>query len=510
MRSIGRRTVPLFERIPVRWRIAVTTAGLTLLILLCFALVLGEVVGNRIRSDFRDELKSAAGSLAAETTVSNDPVHGLVVDTPPLRAFALPEDAQIKVLDQYGRLIAYARDPSVYLGPASPGVHSVGSLSVVTVPVSDPQSLTAYIQYARPSEGVNDTVARLWFFLGAGVVGGTLLALLAGLAVADRAMRPIKALTRVARQITSTRDPSKRIPVPETEDEVGELARTMDGMLQALDDARAEREQSLDRQREFVADASHELRTPLTSIQANLELMQVGESTSEDDGLALESALSSTKRMSGLVSDLLLLARADAGRQVATREVDLARIAEGALQEVQPLAGGRRLQSRLVGPLPFRGNPDELHRLVRNLLENAVRHTPEKTTVELTAGRDGDEALLEVLDDGPGLPPGMEDQVFDRFVRGDGPSDTRGGGGSGLGLAIVRAVAESHGGSVEAGRSTYGGARFSVRLPLSGAPDRVPTGGPEALESVDEGPVGSTADETPRQGAKPHTPGENR
>jgi len=141
---------------------------------------------------------------------------------------------------------------------------------------------------------------------------------------------------------------------------------------------------------------------------------------------------------------------------------------------VQPLAGTRRIESHLDGPLPLQGNPDELHRLIRNLLENAVRHTPEKSTVELTARRDGDQALLEVLDDGPGIPYEMEDQVFDRFVRGEGPADTAGGGGSGLGLAIVRAVAESHGGSVSAGKSTYGGARFSVRLPLEHVPDRTP------------------------------------
>ena len=466
----GRR-LPLFERIPVRWRIAITTAGLTLLILVCFALVLGQVVGNRIRSDFRAELKSAARSLAAETRVSNDPVLGPVVSSPPLRAFALPEDAVITVLDQGGRPLA-ATNTSIDLGPPRAGIHSSGELSVATVPITASGSLPAYVQYARPYASVNDTVARLWFFLGAGVLGGTLLALLAGLAVADRAMRPIKALTGLARQITSTRDPSKRIPVPATDDEVGELARTMDGMLEALAEAHSEREQSLERQREFVADASHELRTPLTSIQANLELLQAAGDGSEDDRHTVDSALSSTKRMSGLVSDLLLLARADAGRRVATREIDLAAIAAGALEEVQPLAGERRLDSQLEGPLPMQGNPEELHRLIRNLLENAVRHTPERATVELTARRDGREALLEVVDDGPGIPSGMESQVFDRFVRGDGPSDTAGGGGSGLGLAIVRAVAESHGGSVSAGRSTYGGARFSVRLPLKDAGER--------------------------------------
>ena len=465
MKWANPRRLPLFERIPVRWRIAITTAGLTLLILVIFALVLGQVVGNRIRSDFRAELSSAARSLAAETTVSVDPLHGPVVDTPNLKAFALPEDAQIKVLDEYGHPVA-GTNPGMDLGAPRPGIQTVGGLSVATEPVTASGSLPAFVQYARPDEGVNETVARLWLFLGAGVIGGALLALLAGLAVADRAMRPIKALTGLARQITSTRDPSKRIPVPVTDDEVGELARTMDGMLQALDEAHSEREQALERQREFVADASHELRTPLTSIQANLELLQVEGAGTEDDQHAINSALSSTKRMSGLVSDLLLLARADAGRQVARTELDLARIAAEALEEVAPLAGDRHLESHLDGPLAMTGNPDELHRLIRNLLENAIRHTPEKTTVELTARPDGDEALLEVVDDGPGIPDGIEEQVFDRFVHGDGPADTISGGGTGLGLAIVRAVAQSHGGSVDAGKSTYGGARFSVRLPL--------------------------------------------
>jgi signal transduction histidine kinase len=467
--------LPLFERIPVRWRIAITTAGLTLLILVCFALVLGNVVGNRIRSDFREELRSAARSLAAETQVSADPISGIEAQTPNLPAFALPEDAQIKVLDQAGQQVAWTNH-AINLGPPRAGITQIGELSVATEPITRSDSLPAYVQYARPDSGVNDTVARLWFFLGAGVLGGTLLALLAGLAVADRAMRPVKALTGLARQITSTRDPSKRIPVPESDDEVGELARTMDGMLQALDEAHSEREQSLERQREFVADASHELRTPLTSIHANLELLQAAAVGSEDDKHTVDSALASTKRMSGLVSDLLLLARADAGRRAATKDIDLAAIAAGALQEVQPLAGGRRMESQLDGPLPLQGNPDELHRLIRNLLENAVRHTPEKTTIELTARRDDDQALLEVIDDGPGIPTDMEDQVFDRFVRGDGPADTAGGGGTGLGLAIVRAVAEAHGGSVSAGRSTYGGARFSVRLPLEQLPEPQQTG----------------------------------
>ncbi|HSD25616.1 MAG TPA: HAMP domain-containing sensor histidine kinase [Solirubrobacterales bacterium] len=484
MKWANPRRLPLFERIPVRWRIAVTTAGLTLLILVVFALVLGQVVGDRIRSDFRSELRNAATSLADETKIYTSSSGQAVVDSPRIKDFAAADKAVIRIYDAYGHPLIPAI-AGVETGSPQPGVHSSGDLSVATEPITTVNSLTGertlvgYVQYARSPEGVNETVARLWLFLGAGVLGGTVLALLAGLAVADRAMRPIKGLTGLARQITSTRDPSKRIPAPPTDDEVGELARTMDGMLQALDEARSEREQALERQREFVADASHELRTPLTSIQANLELLHAEGAGSDDDRHAIDSALSSTKRMSGLVSDLLLLARADAGRQVARTDIDLTQIAAGALEEVEPLAGERHLESHLEGPLPISGNPDELHRMIRNLLENAVRHTPEKTTVELTARQDGDEALLEVLDDGPGIPAGIEEHLFDRFVHGDGPADTVSGGGTGLGLAIVRAVAQSHGGSVDAGRSAYGGARFSIRLPLEAITEPAAAEGPE-------------------------------
>ena len=456
------------QRIPVRWRIALSTAGLTLLILIGFAFVLGNVVGDRIRGDFDEELENAAGALAAETRVASDPVLGRpVISAPRLDDFAMAEDAVIQVVDGSGKPLASTGD-APQLGPPEGSVHDVDGLRVATKPIAD-SSLQGYsVIYARPDDGVDATVGRLWLFLGAGVLGGTVLALLAGLAIADRAMRPIASLTALAREIASTRDPSRRMPIPAADDEVGELAATMDGMLEALDEARSEREQALERQREFVADASHELRTPLTSVQANLELLQAA----GEDEQAVESALASTKRMSRLVSDLLLLARADTGRRAARTGLDLSATAAEALEEVAPLAGERKLEGELGEPLPLVGNPDELHRLVRNLLENAVRHTPEGSTVKLRASREESDAVLEVSDDGPGIAPGMEKQIFERFVRGDGPADTAAGGGSGLGLAIVRAVAESHGGSVEAGSSSSGGARFTVRLPLEGAPAR--------------------------------------
>jgi two-component system, OmpR family, sensor kinase len=317
-------------------------------------------------------------------------------------------------------------------------------------------------------------VGRLWLLIAAGVMGATLLASLAGIAIARRAMRPISSLTVTARTIAETGDPSSHMPQPRVDDEVGELARTLEQMLRSLDAARDERETALRRQREFVADASHELRTPLTSILANLELLQASleGASQEDEREMVDSALRSSGRMSRLVGDLLLLARADAGRIGARTRCDLAEITGNAAAEVAPTIGERQLRIENDRPLPIDGNPDELHRMILNLLDNAVRHTPPGSTIELRARSKDGQAVVEVADDGPGVSPELREQVFERFVRSEGPADTATGGGSGLGLAIVNAVATSHGGTAGVGESDSGGALFSVRLPLLGKSER--------------------------------------
>lgn len=182
----------------------------------------------------------------------------------------------------------------------------------------------------------------------------------------------------------------------------------------------------------------------------------------------VDSALRSSGRMSRLVGDLLLLARADTGRIGARTRCDLAEIAGAAAAEVAPTIGERQLRIDNKRPLPVDGNPDELHRMVLNLLDNAARHTPPGAEIELRLGARADDAVVEVADDGPGVPAELREQIFDRFVRGEGPADTAVSGGSGLGLAIVRAVATSHGGSAEVTESERGGALFRIRLPLAG------------------------------------------
>ena len=186
-------------------------------------------------------------------------------------------------------------------------------------------------------------------------------------------MRPISGLTRAAREVARTRDPDVTLPKPRANDEVSDLANTLEDMLRQLSAARGESEAALQRQRDFVADASHELRTPLTSILANLELLE-----SEVDGEAREmagSALRSSRRMRRLVADLLLLARADAGRQAPKRALDLSAVAREAATEASPLAAGQPLALDAPEAVPVLGVADDLHRLVANLIENALVHT---------------------------------------------------------------------------------------------------------------------------------------
>jgi signal transduction histidine kinase len=322
-----------------------------------------------------------------------------------------------------------------------------------------------WVQFAKPKATVNRTINRVRLFLAFGVLGGTLLAFLGGLYVAERAMRPIAGLTRAAREVARTRDPDIQLPKPRANDEVADLANTFEAMLRELGAARQETEATLDRQRAFVADASHELRTPLTSILANLELLEA-ELAGEQREMA-ESALRSSKRMRRLVGDLLLLARADAGRQVPHSPVDLSAVAHEAAQEAGALSSDHPVSLDLPGPVAIEGVADDLHRLAGNLVENALIHTAPGTPVTVSVRREGDSAVLEVADRGPGVPAGMRERVFERFARGSG--DTTRIAGSGLGLAIVKAVADAHGGKVELLDAAGGGARFVVTLP-AGAP----------------------------------------
>jgi two-component system, OmpR family, sensor kinase len=457
---------------PVRWRIAAVSSGLTLVILLIFGGVIGQIATSRIRDDFNAEVHNAVESLKGELSIVYNPIQGEWEPQPRrLEPYVATDDASIRIFLSTGREIGQLRGPRLGPPPEKTGTVETNGMRIETAVLGENGIGTGYVQYGRSTEHVDDTIGRIWFLILAGILGGTLLATLAGVAIAARAMRPIAALTASAKEISRTRDPSTHMPKPPVDDEVGELAKTLEEMLRSLDAARSEREQALQQQREFVADASHELRTPLTSVLANLELLQasLGDPGQAEDREMVDSALRSSRRMNRLVADLLLLARADAGRMAAHNRCDLAEIAGDAAAEAAPLMGGRHFEIENDRPLRVEGSSDELHRMVLNLLDNAARHTPEGATIELRLSREGEFAVVEVADDGPGIPAAMRTQIFDRFVRGEGPADTARGTGTGLGLAIVSAVAASHGGTVEATESASGGALFRARIPIAGA-----------------------------------------
>jgi two-component system OmpR family sensor kinase len=490
IRSAAQATFSAYRSVPIRWRLAGGSAALTLIILASFAAVVGVLTDRQVTHQFVDQMTTASTQLGAQMHPRYNPRTGTLncshhID---LSDFAKADDAQIRVFDQTGDLMCTQDDGYLTINqalrtlphldpPVRRGNYNENGYRVVAQPIKWQQYGSGWLVYARPLSAIDSTIAGVRGLLVIGVFGGTLLALLAGLATAQRAIRPIAQLTDAAREIERTRDPTRHVPHPKADDEVAELARTLEGMLAALDAARSETEAALNRQREFVADASHELRTPLTSVLANLELL-----ADELDGEPAESAksaLRSTRRMRRLVGDLLLLARADAERQRATRRTELAEVLLDAAAELGAGAGGFEDHELTIDPgsAVVEGSADDLHRLALNLMENAVRHTPPGTHIRAWSGMVDGRPTLVVEDDGPGIPAELRRRVFDRFVRGGG--DTAAGArGTGLGLAIVRAVADGHGASVELGDSEAGpGTRFVITFkdPTTEPPDHYPS-----------------------------------
>ncbi len=471
-RSAARATFSAPRRWPIRWRLAGGSALLTFVILCVFAIAVGTLTTQRVREDFNRQVDAAADNLAEEAeprfefTPTGLKYRGIGVD---LNTYARSQNASVRVFGLDGRQYgASLGAPDVGIPRARPVEDRGYRIETREVQFNDGLiSGSVYVQYARPLADVEATINRVKLFLLGGVLSGAGLALLAGLMTARRAMAPVTDLTNTAREIERTQDPALRMPIPEADDEVAELARTLEDMLHTLEASRNETVAALKRQREFVADASHELRTPLTSVLANLELLS--ETLDGERREAADSALRSSQRMRRLVADLLLLARADAAREAPHEPTDLGRVVVEAAAELGPVAEDHELEvdSR---PAIVDGSRDELHRLVLNLMQNAVAHTPAGTHIHAAVRGEDGTVTVTVEDDGPGIPPELRDRVFERFVRGGGD---RGGKSSGLGLAIVRAVAESHGGQVSVQSPTMNGdgpahgTRFIVRFPAS-------------------------------------------
>jgi signal transduction histidine kinase len=307
------------------------------------------------------------------------------------------------------------------------------------------------IGVASPLQPVTDSLHAIRSILW--LVAPALTLLVGGLTylTVRRALRPVHSITQRTRAITDT-NLSERVPVPDSRDDIAELATTVNDMLARLDVAKQ-------RQRRFIADASHELRSPIAASCAQLEVALAHPERADWSGTAA-TVLHEQTHLGQLVDDLLALSRLDEQGIGPTADVDLGELVTA------EVARPHRSCVRAVtaGPARVVGNRSQLARALRNVVDNADRHAA--STVTVTLERRSDRAVIHVDDDGPGIPPDQRDAVFDRFARVDDHRH-RDHGGAGLGLAIVHQVARAHGGRAECSAAPSGGARLTLEFPTS-------------------------------------------
>jgi two-component system, OmpR family, sensor histidine kinase MprB len=446
----------------LRTRLTLLAAGAVGITVVLASVVCYLVMRSELRAQVDDALGRQGGLVVRaapdEAVSALRDRFSLQIPAPPPRAGG--SAPYVQVLDGDGEvrgrvdlglpaIPVTARDKAVAAGKAK-AYHDDRDVAgdhvrVSTVPVPGGGAF----QLGRSLEGVDSTLSRLRWLLLILCVAGTALAAALGRLFSRPVMQPVTDLTEAAEHITATEDLGRRVDA-RGDDEVGRMAARFNTMLDTL-------EGSVEAQRRLVADASHELRTPVTSLRTNIEVLLAGDDLPERARRRLlEDVREQTEELSGLITDVIELARG---------EVPLSGTEDVRLDEIVAVTAGRVGRSHPdvrfdcdLEPSVVEGLPDRLARAVGNLLDNAAKYGPPGGVVEV-AVRDGEVA---VRDHGRGVPDADAPFVFDRFYRGDG---ARGRHGSGLGLAIVRQVAESHGGSVSVEEAPGGGALFRLRLP---------------------------------------------
>lgn len=308
----------------------------------------------------------------------------------------------------------------------------------------------------RSTESAEETLATVAQLLAISVPLLVALVALTTWLVVGRALAPVERMRRQAAAVTAT-SLAERLDEPPTRDEIGRLARTLNGMLARLQSAQAT-------QRRFISDASHELKSPLATLRQYAEVARTHPERVSEQELG-EVVLEEGGRLERLVQGMLVLARADEGAlRPEPVDVDLDDLL---LEEARRMRGaGLAVDTSGVRATRVRGDAALLAQLVRNLVDNAARHARSGIALAVTAGADGTKVALLVDDDGDGIPPPDRDRVFDRFVRLD-DARARDTGGSGLGLSIAREIARAHGGDVHVEAAPSGGARLRVELPAA-------------------------------------------
>ena len=446
----------LFRRLGLRLRVtvvAVLTVGI--------ALVVGAVL---LVGLLRGRLDTAATTAA---TLRARDVAALAEAGAVPRQLALPgeESAFVQVIDTSGAVIASTEniDGEPAITTRRPSGTGPLPMTITVAPLDQQDGMRVVALNATTSAGVvtvyageslenpHDTTSAIVTVL---VVGLPLLVMIVAAVTwwaVGRTLRPVRRITRTMAAITAS-DLHRRVDVPPARDEIGQLALTVNETLGRLDT-------SVEQQRRFVADASHELRGPLAALRADLEISVTHPERTTWNDVARDT-LSDVERLQHLTEDLLLLARLDSPQERSHQPVDLAEIVTESTRAIQ--RDDIELKLVIDGPAMVDGDPEQFHRMVRNLVHNAEEHADQRITVSVTRGPST--VRLQIADDGPGIPVDQRRTVFERFVRLD-TARTRDTGGTGLGLAIVNDVVISHGGSITVTDSDPHGATFTIELP---------------------------------------------
>ncbi|KOT86201.1 hypothetical protein ADK86_39920 [Streptomyces sp. NRRL F-5755] len=418
-------------------------------------------------------------NLPFEIAVWKNGIHTYVASSPDLRPFDR-HGADPPALDHDDIQLFERNGPAVHLGTpagtsgnplaggtfraavASMAVKDVRPTPAVRLPrgVTDDDTIDIYV-LVTPFQAQAATAAVDRVLIPAVPLGVLLVAAVAYLATA-RALRPVESIRARTATVTAT-DPRERVHVPDTADEISALAATINATLERLEAAATT-------QRRFVADAAHELRSPLTTLLAGLEIALAYPDKTDWPAVGARAA-GQARRLQTLADDLLVLARLDATGPSATTEVDLADLVSSLACDYAAQTGGRpEVRCTTQGPAAVLAIPGQLERILRNLLDNATRYAHHRIDVtvhtEPAAPEPGPDraVVVEVHDDGPGIPAHQRERIFERFARLDEARD-RTSGGAGLGLAIARELAQRHHATLQATPSDTG-ARFTLRWPV--------------------------------------------
>jgi two-component system, OmpR family, sensor kinase len=341
-----------------------------------------------------------------------------------------------------------------------------GPSYVYAEPVSPRDQPARIVEAGKSYEPAQEDVDKMALVLASGVAVAFLLSAVGAYLLARKALSPVSAVVTAAHRITEG-DRSKRLPVAHPNDEIGDLAATINGMLSHLEKTLARLEETLDRQRRFVADASHELRTPLTSIHSYAQMLE--EWALRDPQIGPESVAAikrESERMKDLIENLLELARGDEGMKLHLKDDNLTEVVEEAAESARAAVIGKVL---IEDPTPKQGvsavfDRERLRQALSILLDNAVKYSPEGGRVTMKIVEEDGSVGVEVSDTGIGIPEDQIPHVFERFYRAEEARSTE---GLGLGLSIARQIAEDHEGSIEVRSKPREGSTFIIRIPRS-------------------------------------------